>query len=362
MQVSIEEIKVVESRRSLDELNVGRLAESIEAVGLQNPIVLTEDYKLVSGRHRLEAAKRLGYDTIEANILPLSPEEAALAEIDENLIRREMTALEQGLLLKRRKEILDAMGLLAKAGGQVGNQNSAKEKNEPDNMTSSFKTNKEIAADIGLNERTARRREQIAKNLDPEVAEMLQDTELANQPVKLLELSQKAPEVQKAIVEVIKTEKARTVKEAETYIQPAENALKPAEVAQYEVIYVEPDYKYGLGTLDKLLDRRQVSENCTLFLWALDKKLDVGMDLGRLWGFKYRESFIWDRRCDTQGIYHQQNHAHLLIFTRGKHEPIMKRPDWGSIWSREARNFDVKPDCFKQIISDLFEGKPVLEI
>jgi ParB-like chromosome segregation protein Spo0J len=329
---------------------------------LQNPIVLTEDYALVSGRHRLEAAKRLGHDTIEANVLPLSSEEAELAEIDENLIRKELTALEQGLLLKRRKEILDSMGLLANPSNKG---HKGKYQVTPDNVTT-VKTNKEIAADIGLNERTARRREQIAKNLDPEVVEMLHDTELANQPVKLLELSQKAPEIQKAIVEVIKTEKAKTVSEAEKVLftpcpveVPAPYQEASDATLTYEVIYA--DLTLTKDMKNPLVDY-QIADNATLFLWALEPKLDVAMDLGRAWGFKYKGGFVWDKRYDTQGAYHQRNHAHLLIFVKGKHDPLKKRPDWGSIWTQEAQEFTFKPEAFKHVVFQLFGGLAILEI
>jgi ParB family chromosome partitioning protein len=50
----------------------------------------------VFGRHRLEAKRALQHDTIECRVLDgLSADEALLAEIDENLIRADLSAAER---------------------------------------------------------------------------------------------------------------------------------------------------------------------------------------------------------------------------------------------------------------------------
>lgn len=352
MQVSIKDIKISDTRRAVDPLNVGRLAESIQTIGLQNPVVITEDYHLVSGRHRLEAVKSLGRDTIEANVLPLSSEGAELAEIDENLIRKEVTGLERGTLMNRRDELLTAMGVRAKSGDNQFNKEVVSYSTPP-------KTTKEIAAEIGIGERQAQRMKQVARDIIPEVKAMIQDTPMADRLNSLVELSRKTPEQQKAIGEVIKTSRAMTVREAETIINPPKEKPMPVESGVFELVYA--DLNLTKDMKNPLKDF-QIAENATLFLWALEAKLDIALDLGRAWGFKYRAGFVWDKRFDTQGPYHRRNHAHLLIFVKGKHEPTMKGPDWGSIWSSDAETFAIKPEAFKQVVSDLFDGTAILEI
>ena len=61
------------------------------------------------------AARRLGWQSIPARIAPLDALRAELAEIDENLIRQELTALEEAEHLQRRVEILEALGERAQA-------------------------------------------------------------------------------------------------------------------------------------------------------------------------------------------------------------------------------------------------------
>ena len=92
MQVRIEEIKIKKRARH----NIGNLkdlAKSLSEHGLMNPVTITEDKVLISGHRRIEAAKLLGWKTIEATIHPnLSRIELLEMEIDENLHRKDFTS------------------------------------------------------------------------------------------------------------------------------------------------------------------------------------------------------------------------------------------------------------------------------
>ena len=66
------------------------------------------DYKLVVGRHRLDAVHKLGHATIKAVLARGDSSDADLWEIDENLIRAELTKLERDQHNKRRQEIFEA--------------------------------------------------------------------------------------------------------------------------------------------------------------------------------------------------------------------------------------------------------------
>ncbi len=59
MQIKISEIKINPGRRDTQQRNVEELARSIAAVGLMNPITVTQDNTLIAGLHRLEAVPLL---------------------------------------------------------------------------------------------------------------------------------------------------------------------------------------------------------------------------------------------------------------------------------------------------------------
>jgi hypothetical protein len=75
---------------------IEQLSASIRERGLLQPIVLSpfgSRFKLVAGHHRLEAVKRLGgHLTVKALVLEdTDADQVLLAEIDENLIRAELS-------------------------------------------------------------------------------------------------------------------------------------------------------------------------------------------------------------------------------------------------------------------------------
>ena len=61
MQIPIFQINVNAGRQEADHDAVQKLADSISGVGLLNPITVDQEYTLIAGLHRLEAAKRLGW-------------------------------------------------------------------------------------------------------------------------------------------------------------------------------------------------------------------------------------------------------------------------------------------------------------
>jgi ParB-like chromosome segregation protein Spo0J len=96
--------------RTLDDAKVAALAESIAAIGLINPLhVFTDpandEVHLVAGAHRLAAVKSLGWDSIPCMFVGANDLDRQLVEIDENLIRAELSVEETRVHLLRRKEL-----------------------------------------------------------------------------------------------------------------------------------------------------------------------------------------------------------------------------------------------------------------
>ena len=231
----IADIEIPSKRlRSLNLQKVGELAQSIKTNGLINAVTVykTENgLTLIAGLHRLEACKSLGMELINCSVHEVDVNKAELLEIDENLMRQELTVLEQSEHIQRREEILEVMGLRAKSGTNL--------KNLPDNSTPLFdpqsdgtgdtvtpvKTTQSIADEIGLNERSVQRRKQIATNIVPEVKESLRDTEIANSTTQLVEVARMEPEQQKEFADAVQSGEVSTVKEFKQKTEP-----KPVEV------------------------------------------------------------------------------------------------------------------------------------
>ena len=92
MLVKIADIKV--KRRVRKDLgNLDQLKDSLRTYGLLNPITLTSSHELVAGERRLEAAKALGWESINAVIIDtkLTKLQKLEMEIEENNQRKEFT-------------------------------------------------------------------------------------------------------------------------------------------------------------------------------------------------------------------------------------------------------------------------------
>jgi ParB family chromosome partitioning protein len=92
MQIPIEDI-VIKKRIRKDLGDIGTLAESFKRFGQLSPIVINKKNVLIAGGRRLEAAKSLGWRTINAIIIEAPGKLAKLEmEIEENIQRRDFTA------------------------------------------------------------------------------------------------------------------------------------------------------------------------------------------------------------------------------------------------------------------------------
>jgi ParB family chromosome partitioning protein len=113
----IVDVTVRDRLRPLDEATVKSLTESIIRIGLQTPIAVrwlecadgSADCILVAGRHRLEACRRLGWETIPAFTFD-DETEAQLWEIAENLHRAELTPEQRDEHIREWVRLRDAKG------------------------------------------------------------------------------------------------------------------------------------------------------------------------------------------------------------------------------------------------------------
>jgi ParB family chromosome partitioning protein len=94
MQVPIADIKVKKRIRK-NPGDIEALAESMGRFGLLNPITITKKNVLIAGGRRLEAARRLGWTTINAVVAEI-PGSMDLQEfeIEENLQRQDFSPQE----------------------------------------------------------------------------------------------------------------------------------------------------------------------------------------------------------------------------------------------------------------------------
>ncbi len=105
MQIPVEEIRI-RKRIRRDAGDLRPLMESMQKHGLVNPIVVTEKRELVAGFRRLESAKRLGWESIPAQIVEnLDDISLFEIEVEENTARKDFTSDEMADAIVRMERL-----------------------------------------------------------------------------------------------------------------------------------------------------------------------------------------------------------------------------------------------------------------
>lgn len=369
MELEIADVQVGNRKRKLNESKIQSLAESFSSIGQLQPITVVRkngSYKLIAGLHRLEAAKSIGWQSIQATEFEGDEVAVELAEIDENLMRNDLTVLEQGEHLARRQELV---------GRKVG-----RPENNGDIM-SPLKTQEEIATEIGLTERSAQRRMQAARNITPEVKDTIRNTEIANSTTQLLELARLAPEKQVEVAKSI-TDGAVSIADALKSINKEkrermheEKRTRELPTGKYAVIYADPPWRYDNSGFNEAADNQYptmpldeicelpisnlADETTVLFLWATNPLLPEALQVMASWGFEYKTNIAWIKDAGRgKGWYLKSKHELLLIGVKSETPHPIERPD--SCFEADRGNVHSrKPEKAYEIIESMYPGNKV---
>jgi ParB family transcriptional regulator, chromosome partitioning protein len=219
MRFFMAEIAAIDASDRLRPINPERveaLAASIAEIGLQQPILVRARpdggnlLLLVAGGHRLEAARRLGWTGIQAFYLDVDAARARIIEIDENLIRNELSALDFAISVAERKRIYEALHP-GTAWGKAPKPKSG-EKGKELNLSSFPSFAKDAAKRTGLSVATFKAASAMVQRLSPEAIAFLRATPLADNGAALKKLSRiDRPEDQVAVARSLASGEAKSL-------------------------------------------------------------------------------------------------------------------------------------------------------
>jgi N6-adenosine-specific RNA methylase IME4 len=399
VKLKISEIVIGDRRRPLGDISA--LASSIKEIGLQNPVVVTEARSLVSGRHRIAACTSLGWEEIPVVVVKLDALRAELAEIDENLIRNELTVLERSEHLKRRKEIYEALHPETRAGvagGKAGGRGRPRTEIADPDSGSAIEIRppafvEATAATTGRSRSAIAEEVQIATSLPEEVKEALRPApsssvsapaqealrEVTKSKTELLTLARQEPEKQREIVEKISKGEAVTVREAVAQVRREERVEKIAEISRgnaplptdaptkFPILCADPPWRYEhVKTENRAIENQyptmSLEEICALpvgdlatpdavlYLWTTAPKLEEAFAVLKAWGFTYRTSIVWDKELIGMGYWVRVQHEHLLIATRGAPPTPLPENRSSSLLRVRRGEHSAKPVEFYELI------------
>jgi hypothetical protein len=338
--------------RALRPEKVAEIAESIQARGrLFHPITVRprgrNSFWLVIGRHRLEAFRELGLETIPATVHDgLDADAALLAEIDENLVRADLSPAERALHVGKRKDLYEKLHPETKHGGD---RKASRQNGDLKRFT------KDAAERTGKSERTIQREAERASKvavLPDVVGTSLDQGDELDALAKLPEVEQrKLAERAKAgervtaregeylkVATAIRARKAdeRRAVRFEKLIEISRGNADLPTGQTWPILYADPPYHYErpepFGTHRTVEDHYptlSIEDICAmpvaqiatpdalLFLWVPPPLLEQAFAIFPAWGFTYRTGMVWDKVIKGMGLWVRQQHEHLLIARRG---------------------------------------------
>ena len=242
--------------RPVDRAHAQMIAASMNESGLIQPIVVRANpsgngLKLIVGGHRLSGAEINEWDEIAAILIECSDDEARQIEIDENLARKELTALERAEFLAERKRIYEALYPEA-ANGKAKKPKT--EKGKVANMATFARFSKDAAKSTGLGERTVQRACELAASLSPEAVALIRGTKLADNQAQLQALAALDPADQVTVAGLIAAHAAPNVAKARVIagFVPAgavREAEQPLAKLEPQVLRLSLEQLHGLATM-----------------------------------------------------------------------------------------------------------------
>lgn len=371
--------------RNLDEGTVLALMQSFTEYGQQTPIIVYGSeadaaVKLGAGGHRLEACRRLGIKVLCFHKIG-DELDRQLCEIDENLIRADLTPADRALFLARRKEIYLIRHPETAAGeNQHTRVRKVCEGSEAKRFTAA------TAAATGQKERTIQLDVERGEKISAAALQMLRGTRhdkgVTLDQLKRLETAQAQEQYARGLIAADKAIAAES-KQIRTAIQASNRESRIrlvgliAETGRkyggdlprraYALGYADPPWeqeawsditgqdkglKYPSMSVDEIKalcagDKSPFTPDAVLFLWVTANRLPDGIAVLEAWGFEYVTCMAWDKVHIGMGRWVRDRHELLLIGKRGK---ISLAPEMGtqpeSLYSEPKTEHSRKPAWF----------------
>lgn len=277
------------------------LEQDIIKRGVLVPVEVDEDGNILDGHNRVEIADKYGleYDTIIRHFETEKEKREHIIKL--NLARRHLDPWKWGEAFKK---------LLADRGVRSGTQGQQKAKTDTVSV---------IAEELGVNERTARRRMRQAEQY-----ERLKPEERIE-----VDVGRKSPS---------KVLKERKLKEREKLAEEIRRRPPPKKKAntKYEVIVVDPPWHYqkresdithrgrlsypsmSLEEICKWGKDLPAADDCILWLWVTNAHMRHAFTVLDAWGFAEKTILTWVKNKMGLGDWLRGKTEHCLLAVKGK--------------------------------------------
>jgi ParB family transcriptional regulator, chromosome partitioning protein len=191
--LSLDKILVPERLRAVEEDHAFMISQSITRIGLLNPITVRatpragRPYTIVAGAHRLRACELAGLRDVDAIVVKADKLDGQMVEIEENIFRNELTALDRAIFVQRYREIWEEKNGWDKGGRPASETSANFAEVSGDSAQAHFF--QRVSERMGLSRRAVEYAQFIGKSLSPDLRAKLRGTPDADNQSRLLQLA-----------------------------------------------------------------------------------------------------------------------------------------------------------------------------
>lgn len=395
MDTRLDQIKIG-SRARKDLGDIGLLAESIQQLGLLQPIGIDQNYRLVFGERRYRAFEKLGRETIPARIVHV--DSLLQAEHAENEIRKDFTASERFAIAKAVEEEI---------GNRRGQRNDLKSEGQccllDDGLRQNFvevgKRTDDIAAEkAGFgNRETYKQAGKVVENGTQELIEAMDKGEIAISTAAILTKATPEEQRQAAAYPAMAVSIAKATKIKEREIKEAAKQQKQAvseekkqarindinaqaalisesapeiPAGPFHVISIDPPWPYGTEydphgrraanpypemSLEDIAGLEiPAADDCVLWLWTTHKFMRHSFGLLDKWGFRDVAILTWVKDRMGLGAWLRSQTEYCIMAVKGS--PPVQLSNQTTVIHGPLREHSRKPDAFYDLVNGLCVG------
>ena len=365
--------------RPLSSEEYDKLEASILSEGIRDPLVIWQGI-LLDGYHRYKIAQEHGleYKTVEVEL----PDKEAAKEwiITNQLGRRNLTEQEasyyRGKLYENRK--------LSRGGDRKSNTNNWNLKSTAEELSDQYDVSKNtIINDAKFSAAVDKVADEVGE--EAKKAILSGKAKVPKKHVeKLIEVKQEAPEFIEPIlngeIEISKVvREINREKKIDSIAKKTTEAKALGEMGIYSVILADPPWRYDFSqnsnnsiechyptmSIEEICElpvNEIAYDDCVLFLWATNPKLEEAMQVINAWGFKYRTNMVWVKNSTGLGYYARQQHELLLIATKGNLPTPDPSDRVSSVIESPREKKSKKPDVVYEIIEKMYPKYNKIEL
>jgi N6-adenosine-specific RNA methylase IME4/ParB-like chromosome segregation protein Spo0J len=305
--------------------DIESLARSIAEVGLLQPVVITQDGRLIAGERRLRAAQQLGWREIPVHAIDLDA--VVRGEFAENACRKDLT-ISEAVAIKRALEPMERAAAKERQGERTDKHS------EKFSRSSGGRALDKIANVVGKHRTTLAKAEAV---VDAAAAE-------PEKFGKLLDDMDQSGRVDRAYKQLrIARARAEHASRIEHGCTVHDLVALAASGKRFGLILADPPWPfetwsssgegrsavnhYPTGALEEIMRlpvAALAADDSALLIWGTWPRLPDVLDVIAAWGFQYKTCcFVWVKQTESGGLhtgmgyFSRSNSEFCLLATKG---------------------------------------------